>query len=230
MKNRKTLLLMSMVIAWLLSACGSTSSTNDYGNGISAVVTEMNPDDLEYYPVNTYWSGADLVVEGGFFNFTSEYDVTGLENAVIYMVDSDYNVVATVQVNEAAVGVVPHNGESIYNFTVSSITGGSTAYKATSLRPVLETEFTYAEHQAGSCPYCGGVPVVPSPSSGANNNICTWCDGKGYTTCIVCKGTGVNEDYDKLSPVQKAFQKRYCESCDGNGVIECGRCHGSGID
>lgn len=190
----------------------------------------MDPDDFEYYPFNTYWSGSKLVVEGGFYNFTSEYDVTGLENAVIYMVDPDDNVVATVQVNETAVGVVPHNGESIYNFTVSDITGGSSAYKATSLRPILETEFFYAEHQAGNCPYCGGVSVAQSSGSRSSNIVCTWCDGKGYTTCIVCKGTGINEDYDKLSPVQKGFQKRYCEACDGKGAIECGRCHGSGIE
>lgn len=59
---------------------------------------------------------------------------------------------------------------------------------------------------------------------------CPRCSGTGSTKCKVCKGTGINSDYDKLSYVQKGFSKPYCEGCDGNGWITCGRCHGTGWD
>lgn len=59
---------------------------------------------------------------------------------------------------------------------------------------------------------------------------CPLCSGTGKIKCKVCRGTGVNDDYEHLSYVMKGFSKPYCEGCDGNGWITCGRCHGTGQD
>ncbi len=60
---------------------------------------------------------------------------------------------------------------------------------------------------------------------------CPMCCGTGTVECIVCRGSGINSDYESYtSVVIKAMSKPYCEGCDGNGYITCGRCHGSGLD
>lgn len=57
---------------------------------------------------------------------------------------------------------------------------------------------------------------------------CEYCNGKGFVTCRVCDGTGKNDIYELLTPVQKAWTHSYCEACDGSGTRVCGRCNGAG--
>lgn len=59
-------------------------------------------------------------------------------------------------------------------------------------------------------------------------SVCYKCDGYGYVTCSVCRGTGKNDIYEMLSPVGKAMTHSYCEGCNGTGKRVCGCCHGTG--
>lgn len=59
-------------------------------------------------------------------------------------------------------------------------------------------------------------------------SVCYMCDGSGYVTCSVCRGTGKNDTYEILSPVMKGFSHSYCECCNGTGKLKCGLCHGTG--
>ena len=196
--------------------------------------SEMSPNDLNYYPdpQGTYWTngGKTLVVEGAFYNFTSEFDVVGLKNCVIYMVDRDENIIVKAKVNESAVSVIPHNGSARYNLPLKNIPGGSAAYAANELFPRLETSFTYVAHEGANCSHCGGSSVGSKHDSVKVGSTCGWCGGEGRIKCDWCEGTGKNLDYDSLSAFYKMMSKRYCIVCDGKGYIECDRCHGSGVE
>ena len=152
--------------------------------------TEMSADKLKYFPSNRYWTknGTKLVVEGGFYNLSGAYDVLELDDPYIYLNDLDGNTVYIVKVNENYVGAIPHGGFVPYNFTISDIPGGADSYKATELIPILATAFTYADHYAVNCPYCGNAvppePVVREPAK------CSFCNGDGHVICPDCEGTG----------------------------------------
>ncbi len=243
----KNAILLVVLAAAILVSSGSACHSDRRGTAdvskdahraiLSSGNGKMNPDDINYYPDanGRYWAnnGKTFVMEGAFYNFSSEFDVVELEDCVIYLVDRTDNVVATVNVNEAAVGVIPHNGSARYNLTVNKVPGGSAAYTANELFPRLETYFNYADHKPKNCPYCHNVSVNPSASRAGSETVthtCGWCLGEGTIQCSACKGSGKNDVYDSLSPIMKGMAKSYCEACDGKGYIVCGRCNGSGVE
>lgn len=152
MKSNENIFIL-IVVAVVVSALAS--GLNDGGGA------NMNPDNLEYYPSNAYWTnrGRTLVMEGAFINLSDDYDITQLEDAVIYLTDSAGDIVASVNVNERVVGAIPHKGKSVYNFTVSTIRGGSLYYNAWDLTPTLETKFNYTQCEGRNCRFCGGYMV-----------------------------------------------------------------------
>lgn len=229
-KKMKRIMIIVLVIILCIPtvAFANSSFVQSYDLSFVAKVKGPNSNDIGYYASRTYWinNGTKLVVEGSFFNFTSDYDFIELVDTYINIVDKHDNVVARVKVNENNVSVIPHNGAYPYNFTVSSIPGGSSTYKASELFPRLETDFTYVQHQSQNCPYCGNISIT-NHSSISNHGIeCEHCHGTGYVTCPDCGGTGKLDN--SITGVIRSIFGGKCQRCDGKGKIFCNHCHGLG--
>lgn len=248
-----------MAAGLTMAGCGGSASTTTQtttGGGEATVGTyeqgstagaEMGDEELQYVPSRVYWTnkGSKLVVEGGICNSSDAFDVVQIDEAVVYVVDGDGNVVAEAKVNVGHVGAVPHNGSVPYNFTVTSIPGGSGSYGADELYPVLAARFTYGEHGGQDCPYCGGGTGATYPDddgtdetypdgsdgTGGGGTVmpaerdCTKCFGSGK--CQLCAGRG-----DSACP---GCNNGRCTTCDhgyyrrGDTRTECIVCHGDGL-
>lgn len=240
----RTVVAMLCVLMLGFCACAEVVA-KEKGVQTDATLNAMTTDKLRYFPSNRYWTdnGTKLVVEGGFYNLSGDYDVISLDDSpCIYVDDLEGNTVAVVKIKKKSVGVIPHGGFYPYNFTVSTIPGGANTYRATELIPILEASFTYADHFSENCPYCGNSSQLDGftnreagyPANSGTGTLdtteypCYYCLGKGYLTCSVCRGSGKNELYDYLGPIMKALEKKYCENCNGTGKIVCGVCNGTG--
>lgn len=151
LKRTKKWMMAGMMILAMAGFGGSAAGAKESA--------EMDPEDLIYSPSDMYWTdnGKKLVVEGAFLNLSEDYDVVGFEEAEIYMMDDSGDIIKTVTVNTDYLKKIPHNGMFEYNFTISSIEGGSEAYGAYDLLPVAGVAFYYEECEGAGCSYCGGT-------------------------------------------------------------------------
>ena len=237
-KNMKIWLLAGMM-AVLAAGLGSSAAAAQESQ-------EMDPDKLIYVPSNVEWlkNGTKLVVEGAFYNLSSEYDVIGFEEVVFYMVDKDEKVITTVDVNTDTIPVVPHNGSCTYNFVINDLEGASEAYQRYKayraygifgLVPKLEAEFNYVSCEGYNCSYCGGSSRNGGNSGGTgasgDSARCTECGGTGDSDikCTNCDGTGIDPAYEMTKgSVLHAFAEEECSVCGGSGFKKCMFCGGTG--
>lgn len=109
-------------------------------------------------------------------------------------------------------------------------------------------DYCYRCHGTGVCSHCGGSGYEGDWSSKRGGSYagsgsassyggesygatyeCPLCNGSGAQMCKSCRGSGMNDIYDDLSPVLKGFSSRYCEVCDGRGTATCTGCGGTGV-
>lgn len=246
MKAFIPLLFTISLLACILTGCGTSSDVSgssnylmedDFSTGNNS--NAMREDELRYFPSNTYWTdnGTPLVVEGGIFNLSSSCDVISMEDAVIYLVDGNDTIVAEINVNESYTSKIPHNGGVSYNFTTTSIPGGSSSYRAMELIPYLSCSWEYVICEGQNCSYCGGSSSYTSDAGGSagadyssNDDICINCGGNGK--CEKCYGMGDCQYTYGLHPCINGKLRMPsgtidCPSCHGTGI--CSSCAGSGI-
>ena len=89
------------------------------------------------------------------------------------------------------------------------------------------TTTSYSDAPA-TCSTCYGKGTVTRGS-----NVCSYCSGAGYKTCLSCKGSGIVyfDDYYEC-PSCKATGREMCYSCYGSGKRDnqytCEDCWGTG--
>lgn len=216
------LLFAVSLLVCILNGCGDSSGGS---RGSSNSSTAMSTDELVYLPSNTYWTnnGTKLVVEGGIFNLSSSCDVISMHDAVISLVDSNDTVVAEINVNKAYTSkIIPHNGSLAYNFTTTSIPGGSSSYKAMELIPRLYCSWEYEICEGQNCSYCGG-------DSSNTSNIVGGYPSKGGD-CLACGGSGKCEDCYGTGDCNYAYGLHPCINGKlylSSGTITCSSCHGT---
>lgn len=231
-----SLLFTISLLTCILTGCGDSSNSSSALGDINYPNsnTVMREDELQYLPSNTYWTknGTELVVEGGIYNLSSTCDVVSMEDAVIYLLDGNDTIVAEINVNESYTSKIPHNGGVIYNFTTTSVLGGSSLYKATELIPYLACSWEYVICEGKNCSYCGGNSSYTTgggAGSSSNDDTCIICGGSGK--CEICHGFGDCQYSYGTHPCVNG--KLYmptgtitCSSC--NGTAKCYKCNGSG--
>jgi len=92
--------------------------------------------------------------------------------------------------------------------------------------------------QGEECSSCGGDGSVDTQCracagrgtviAGGREYECRHCKGKGYPTCVACRGTG---SVEKPNPAAADGPTKVCDSCKGSGFeqrLRCGFCRGQG--
>lgn len=220
-KTKKWITVGMMMAAMLCLDCSAANAKES---------REMDPSNLIYIPSDMTWKndGTELVVEGAFYNLSSEYDIVGLEETII-----------TVYADTDHIQLVPHNGSCTYNFVIDGLEGISETYKGNkkygtfSLIPKRETEFEYVACEGNNCRYCGGSSKSANSKKTEyrNSKVCSECGGSGKSTykCTYCDGSGVDPAYEtNKNSVLQFFTEKECAVCGGSGYSSCLFCGGSG--
>lgn len=196
-------------------------------NVASAKGTEgMDSDDLIYECDDvTFQDSGTLLVEGTFYNLSSDYDVIGLEDIEFSIVNNKGKEIESASINRSNIELIAHDGSTGHAFELE-VNGNAQQYKNSTA--ILEKiTFTWAECEGKNCRYCGGSSQnINNNCKSANSNTSSYSDSDDYDywiDCFYCKGSGT---CNQCNGSGRKSNGRMCTYCDGTG--DCPRCEGLG--
>lgn len=215
MKRMMSMFMMVAIIVTALTVC-----TKADGSDVA--------DNIVYEVYDCYWDGGKLVVEGCIANLNRKYDILGLEDTELVVMDANGQEFGIVKLNnkfEAACYLRPMS-KIPYNFTMSKFRYDKDKYA--SLSKGVEVSIStisgsYGTCEGRNCRNCNynGYDLDENPFESNEKTVwlCTLCRQTGK--CCICGGDGVDE------AMEVTIWGTWCTVCKGTGI--CHACGGDGI-
>lgn len=221
---------------------------------LAANAEDLVGDNIVYQIYSCHWEGQKMYVQGCIVNLNRDYDLIGMEDAVMVMTDSTDLELCNININDSIAKncVLRPQSKTPNNFTVKNLLHDRNEYS--SLTSGLQERFAsfsyqYAECEGSNCPYCRNnglvLSVIPFTAvsgtsiSGSSAKLCPIC--RGNKKCKLCGGlkkcpyvygvthpcmNGKTHVGDRTTTCPSCNSTAKCRDCSGTG--KCMYCNGTG--